>query len=144
MAAAIYDPRFWKITWNKILITGFAPGSFIKVMRSTESATKVVGADGQVTFVMNPDRSGEVELTLRRESPVNTRLSAALNAMERGLAATGIGPFYAEQTNSSTTARGVTALIAKQPDLEGATDASPIVWRLLVDDISIFNGGADL
>ena len=62
--------------------------------------------------------------------------------MERGQPLRGIGEFFAENTISGTTASAENAVIEKQPDLEGAANASTIVWTFLLDDVTIFNGAS--
>ena len=141
---AVYSSQLLKITWNNILITGYATGTFIKVTRRTDSVSLVVGADGGTTFVFSADRSGEVELTLRREHRVNTLLSAAVNAMDRGDFARGIGSFLVENVRSGAQHSAPNAVISKPPDMEGATDATPIMWKFLLDDLRAFDGAVEV
>lgn len=140
--AAIYDPEFWKMTWNGIVIGGFFNGSFLKLARRAESTDLVIGADGAGTFVMKKDRSATLEFTLRREHQTVALLSAKLALLEIGgvTALGGIGPLLIEQVVTNTTASAQYAAITKQPDMEGTTDYSPITFSLLIENASMFNG----
>jgi hypothetical protein len=140
-----YNPLDWQITFAGILIQGFATGTKLKVTREVASVEKTVGQDGDVVFVGKNDRSGKVELTLQRESPTNALLSAKLAAFEarpRTVGA-GMGPFLAKNINSiGTIAVAANAVIEKWPDMEAADTASTCVWSLLLDDVTMFEGGA--
>lgn len=139
---AIYDPEFWKLTWNGILIGGFATGSFLKLTRRAESIDLAMGADGFGTFILKHDRSAQLEFTLRREHPCVALLSAKLTLMERGgVAALGaIGPLMLEQSFTGSGAEAQWAALMKQPDMEGGTDYSPIAFSLLIENAAMFNG----
>jgi hypothetical protein len=140
-----YNPADWLITWNGILIQGFAKGTKLKVTRNTVSAEMDVGMDGDAVIVGKNDRSGKVEVTLQRESPANALLSAQLTAFEarpRTVGA-GIGPFLAKNINSvGTVAAASHGVIEKWPDMEAANTASTCVWSFLLNDVTMFEGGA--
>jgi hypothetical protein len=141
--SAIYDPTFWQVTWNGILVTGFAAGTFLKVDRRTETTSLVIGADGRGTFVVSHDKSAVVEFVLRREVITNPLLSAKMTDIENGRER-GIGPLLIKQTKTGTTAAAQFAALSKQPAMEGGTDLSTITWMMLVEDASMFNGSAEL
>ena len=70
-----YNPDDWQVVFNNILIAGYAKGTFLKVTRNAESAAMEAGGHGDVVIVGKTDRTGKVEFTLQRESPVNALLS---------------------------------------------------------------------
>lgn len=138
-----YSPSDWKIIVKGHLVTGFATGTFMKVSRTSDSAKLSPGATGNQVLVGLLDRSGEVELTLQRESPSNDILSAMLAAFEaRATVGAGVGEFLAKNINSTSLALSANAAVKKSPDMEAGTDGSNTVWTLLLDDVTIFNGGA--
>lgn len=140
-----YNPDDWQVVFNNILIAGYAKGTFLKVTRNAESAAMEAGGHGDVVIVGKTDRTGKVEFTLQRESPVNALLSAQLAAFEARprVRGAGRGPFLAKNLNSpATLATAANAVIEKVPDMEGADNNSPIVWTLLLDDATMFNAGA--
>lgn len=140
--SALYDPLDWKLTFGGILVTGFMTGSMLKVMHRTNAATTVMGADGEGTFVISHDQSGQVEFTLRREVTVNLALSAKLNLVRRGLRAA-IGPLFVENVRTKSTAKATHSILVKSPDMEGATDYTPIVWTIEAIKLDMFNGAAE-
>lgn len=78
-----YDPKEVTINWNgKSLASGLAPDSFVTVSRAEDSFSKTVGADGTVARTRIADRTGEVELTLMQNSPINAILSTLALADE--------------------------------------------------------------
>ncbi|MGL4445599.1 MAG: hypothetical protein ACRCU1_18395 [Alsobacter sp.] len=140
--SGMYDPLDWKLTFGGILITGFVTGSFLKVMHRTPAATTIIGADGEGTFVVSHDRSGQCEFTLRREVSVNLALSAKLNLVRRG-SRLAIGPLFVENVRTKSTAKATNAILVKSPDMEGATDYTPIIWTLEAIKLDMFNGAAE-
>lgn len=138
-----YSPSDWQIVFKGHLVTGFATSTFLKVSRNAESAKMSPGGTGEQVLVRMLDHSGKVEITLQRESQSNDVLSGFLAAFEAGLTVgAGVGEFIAKNINSTSVAASANAAIEKAPDMEGATDASNVVWSILLDDVTIFNGGA--
>jgi hypothetical protein len=138
----MYDPLDWKLTFGGILITGFVTGSFLKVMHRTNAVQTIIGADGEGTFVVSHDQSGQMEFTLRREVSVNIALSAKL-ALARGGRREAIGPLFVENVRTKSTAKATNAILVKSPDMEGATDYTPIIWTLEAIKLDMFNGAAE-
>ena len=64
---------------------GFAPGSFFSIARDTPSATKTVGATGEVTRTRMLNRSAVATVTLGHAARANTLLSAYLTVWEAGI-----------------------------------------------------------
>ena len=146
MTTRSYSPGDWKISAFGIPAVGIKDGTFLKVTENNPGAKMSAGAGGDVVIVQMMDRTGKAEVTLQRESPTNAAWSAiyqawrvARTAAERALA---IGPFHAENINSASLGGGTNCVIEKAPDMEGASDNSACVWTFLIDDVTIFNGGA--
>jgi hypothetical protein len=140
--SGMYDPLDWKLTFSGILITGFVTGSFLKVTHRTNAASTVIGADGEGTFVISHDQSGQMEFTLRREVSVNLALSAKLALTRRG-SRQAVGPFFLENVRTKSIAKATNAILVKSPDMEGATDYTPIVWTIEAIKLDMFNGAAE-
>lgn len=144
MATTRYNPDDWQITWNGILFQGVAKGTFLKVTRNAESAKMEAGGYGDVVVTGGTDRTGKLEVTLQRESPTNDLLSAALAAFEARprVRGAGQGAFLARNVGSRSLARAAVGVIEKTPDMEGADASSSVTWTILLDDVTIFHGGA--
>ena len=140
-----YSSTDWVLTWNGILIQGFAGDEKFKVTRSADSASLEIGPDGDAVIVAHNDRSGEVEVTLQRESPTNALLSAQLVAFEARprVQGSGIGTLKVRHTNEpATSALAVNGTIKKWPDMTAGKTTKPCVWVFLLADVSMFHGGA--
>jgi hypothetical protein len=140
-----YNPADWVITWNGILFQAFAKDSKIKVTLNAELASMEAGCDGDVVIVGSNDRTGKVELTLQAESPTNNLLSAQATAFQQRprVRGAGQGPFLARNLNNpGTLAQAAIGVIEKWPEMTGAAKNSPVPWSILLDNVTIFFGGA--
>lgn len=148
MTTTSYSARDWKISAFGIPALAPMDGTFLKVTENNPGAKTSAGANGDVVIVQLNDRTGKAEVTLQRESPTNAQWSAVYQAWRRAKTpaerAAAIGPFHAENVNSASLGGATNCVIEKAPDMEGASDNSPCVWVFLLDDVTIFNGGAVL
>lgn len=141
MATTKYSPSDWMISVFGIPLVGFKDGTFLKVTRNAPSAKMTAGSQGDVVITRVLDKTGKVEITLQRESLSNQKLSAVLALWESGQVG-GTGAFFCKNINSTSAASAAVSVIEKQPDMEAAADPSAIVWTILLDDVTMFNGGA--
>lgn len=140
-----YSSTDWQLTWNNILIQGFAAEQKFNVTRNSESATMEVGPDGDAVFIAHNDRSGKIEFELQRESPTNALLSAQLVAFEQRprRAGAGTGAMKIRHTNEPlTSAIATNGVIEKWPDMTAGKKNTTCKWVILLDDVTMFNGGA--
>lgn len=141
MSLRTYDPKQVIFTWNGIVITGFAPGTFITAARTTDLWELIVGADGEATRVKSNDRSGSVTATLQQGSQANDLLMAQLIADEIGN--TGVGAILIKDFTGNSFVAGAQAFIKRVPDFARATaDESNIEWLFAIATLEIFNGQA--
>jgi hypothetical protein len=122
-----YSPEDVKCVWNGIDITGFAPDTFVKVMRSVDAYTKTVGADGLVARTRSADRTGEVTITLMQNSLSNVLLAASAVAADN----TGIGPvdnFVINDPSGSGLAVAFDCWVRKIPDIEYSGTYGTKTW----------------
>lgn len=137
---AIYDPDFILFTWNGIMITGFASGTFLQVSRMTDTNSSEVGANGDVTVVRSRDKRGTITFTLMKESPVNDLLAAVLKIDE----ATNLGKGVAEvrNLNGTTLHHATVSWLRKPPDDAFSTEADSIEYTVDCERLEMFSGGA--
>ena len=69
-----YDPKSILVTWNGILVSGYADGTFVELERNEDGFSTSVGDCGDVTRVRMNNRSGTLKLTLKSEAGVNNLL----------------------------------------------------------------------
>lgn len=71
---ALYDPRTGVLTADGIVVTDVADGEFIVAERRKPSRHPKVGGYGNVTVVIDPDKSGVVRVRLKITSPFYNKL----------------------------------------------------------------------
>ncbi len=135
-----WDPGKCVVSFAGIPITGFANGTFIKIMYSEDAFKVESGAQGDTVRVRSRNQTGTMELTLQASSSCNDLLLAKYQSDRR--TGIGYGPILAEDLNGNTTARASRAWIKKVPEVEWATDPSDRTWIIEIADLELEPGGA--
>lgn len=73
-----YDPAKVVVNVAGINLEDYADGTFVTIERSSDTFTKVTGADGKTTRVKQNDKSGTITVTLSQSSPSNSFLSSIM------------------------------------------------------------------
>lgn len=133
-----FNPKSSQVVYGGKLLGGWAPDTFISIMRNADMYTLAVGSDSTGTRVKSSNYSGRITLTLQQTSPSNDDLNAIATADE--LSDAGALPFYFQNGNFIATA--ITAWIVKRPDSEFSTGVSSRVWVLETEYLTIENAGA--
>jgi len=120
------DPAKIIMTFNGVLVTGFAPGSFITVVSPDDFYEKVRGADGTVERYSKSVYDSEVTITLLATSLSNAALDV-LHQLDK-TAGVGKGPLSIVDTNGTINAFYASAWIRKTPDWEGSDSAATVEW----------------
>ena len=110
-----YDPNSILVTFGTTIITGFAAGTFVKIMRNGAAFEKVKGADGGIDRVNNNNFAFEVTVSLKQVSPSNEVLSLAASADQLSNAGTGI--LLVKDNNGMTLFTAAQAWVKKDPDV---------------------------
>jgi len=133
------DPAKVVISVGGVPISGYADGTFIRVERSSDMFSKVIGADGKTARAKSNDRSGTVILTLLQTSPSNDVLSglAILDELQNS----GVVPIGATDLSGATTIFSGTGWVRKMPDWEAGKEIGNIEWTIDCADLEIFIGG---
>lgn len=138
-APKTYDPGRVKITFGGVPLSGFADGTFIKVSRSSDGFTKIVGTDGTVTRTKSLDKSGEIVVTLSQSSSVNAALTAI--ALIDETSNRGVLPIaIAEMATGNVYVSGY-AWIKKQPDAEYGKESTNREWTFECAELRMFTAG---
>src|SRR5512136_789726 len=90
MPVRTFDPKQCLVVIGGVPMGGFADGTFVSVERTSDTFTKVSGADGIVSRSKTKDRSGTLTLTLAQTSPSNDVLTGF--AVKDELSNSGIVP----------------------------------------------------
>ncbi len=131
-----YDPREVIIEWGGInLNEGIAEGTFITVSRNVRAWALNVGGDGGGTRVRSHNRSGVVEVTLRRGSATHNKLSDRAKEDENGTSH--VESLLIRDFSGETKHDAPQAFLDGPPDDEFGTDEGNAVWRLLCLDLNM-------
>lgn len=110
-----YDPTNVVLNIGGTDIVGFAEGSFIEVERNKDAWLTVVGSDGEVTRIKNPDISGTFKVTMNQSSPSNDYLSTLATLDEH--TSNGNRPVYLTDKNGTSKATAKTGWVRKKAKL---------------------------
>lgn len=138
-----YSPQFVTVSFNGVILTGFADGTFVEVEREDDAFTKRVGSQGDVVRVQSMNRSGKITVTLQNQSPTNDILAAfALTDEQTGL---GTGTIQIKDKNTASidplAVSGV-AWIMKLPKIDRAKEATNSVWVFECAQLQLTPSGA--
>lgn len=136
-------PQGITLPWS---VTGKATDNFFSVSNAADMVTMAVGADGNVSHVVNADESGNISIVLKRGSLSNQVLSVLFRA-QRLIGQGQLPPFtFGVQVTDNntlppTTHKGFNCMILRQPDdAFGASDGE-ITWGFVAAQlISNFSG----
>jgi len=64
-----YDPKKVLVSLGSHMVTGYADGTFVNIAYNGEGIGTVVGADGEVSRYIDPDRTANVTITVKQTSP---------------------------------------------------------------------------
>jgi len=146
-----YYPKAVTIAWNAIPInSGLAPDTFLSMSRSEDTFTKTVGADGTVARTRSADRTGEVEITLMQNSPVNLLLSTQAIVDENSDTAdkinettggvVGISNITVVDLSGALVANANNCWIRKIPDQDLSKDYGERTWMFDCERIDMIAG----
>ena len=74
MTVRTYASRQMSVILGGVIISGYAPDSFLNITPASDSFEKSVGASGEVSRVEKADRTGNMTLTLQQTAPSNESL----------------------------------------------------------------------
>ena len=139
MALFTYDPKQISVVIGGHIVSGYADGTFVKVMRNEDAFTTVIGADGEVTRVKTNNKSGRIEVTIQQSSASNDVFSAYAAADE--LSNSGIVPALVKDLVGRSLATAARVWVVKQPEAEMAKGMSNRTWVFETDELIQFTGG---
>ena len=134
-----YSPDEVILTWNDMIINGYANDTFIEVERDEDGFMKYTGSLGDVARSRNLNRGGKVTITLMAAATINDSLYslAALDEFD----GTGFGTLQIKELNGTTRCHAEIAWLQKWPKIERGKESGTIQWVLDCADIEIVPGG---
>lgn len=135
-----YAPTDILLVFKSVQLKGYAPDSFVEVVRNTKTITQEVGCDGQVVRVFSADKSGKATFTLQAASQTNDQLSRIQQSDEVNY--DGEGTFQLSDTNSTTLCHGDEACLEAPSEVKRGKGMPVQEWVLLIADLEMFSGGS--
>jgi hypothetical protein len=126
---------------NGINITGFDEGDdVISLERINDSASHVVGTDGEMTVSISADRSGTVTFRLNQSSDSNQYLSGLVSAQENGV----FVPIFIQfkDTRGGDLGSGTQGYINRPSNMVRGTNSQPQEWTVTVERLDLLHLGA--
>lgn len=125
------------------LIQGIAPGTFVKVSRTTKTFSTKAGAGGDVVRTKSRDRRGTIELTLMAESPSNDYLSGLVATDEQVIGGTGaVGASFVKDLNGTTLCSGANSWVCQPADVEYGDESGNRTWLVECSELLMLVGGS--
>jgi len=139
MAVRTYDPKQVLVIIGGIPMGGFADGAFVTVERTSDTFTKVSGADGIISRAKTNDRSGSLKFTIAQTSPSNDVLTGIAIADE--LTSDGVVPVLIKDNSGRSIFISAFGWVKKPPASEFAKDITNREWTMDLADLDVFVGG---
>ena len=139
MTIKTYDAAKVQVTWAGLILTGFAPDTFLSVERNVEGFTLQKGASGEGARSKSNDKSGKVTLTLLATSQSNDFLMAIAAADE--LTGAGVVPLFIKEQDGTTLVASQNSWVQKLPKVERGKESGSVEWVIECDDLEIAIGG---
>lgn len=139
MAIKTYNPKRVVVSFLGQTLTGFAPGTFIRVEYDEDAFSKYTGADGESARVQNANEGGNATCTLMQTSQSNDTLSAL--AIADRASGTAVGPFMVKDLSGTTLCLSPNAWVKKIAGLERGKEATDSAWEFDLTDLKMVNGG---
>lgn len=134
-----FSPKKIRGGWNKIPFLGYMDSSFVEIEYDEDAVTPHVGAQGDVTFILNANQMAKATITLIQGSPTNEALSKLTPDPSRDFMPT--GAFALVDLNGTTIVSGDKAVIQKSAKVEFSKTLTGRKWTFLIPQAQI-NVGA--
>lgn len=130
-----YSPKDVSVSFNGIAITGFAPDSFIRIRRNSDSLNETVGSQGELSLTKIADKTGEIELELLQTSESNITLSALLFGTEFGGELIPVGEIVIQDPSGSNFTVAHNAYIKNPPEIELGAEQNSRTWTFGCEEL---------
>lgn len=130
---------------NGVELSGFSDGDdVINMERRTDSASDMIGADGNMMVSLSADYSGEVTIKLQQTSPSNKFLTGLLNRQEgRGVNFKPVQLFF-QDTYRRDIGSGSLGYIKKPANMVRGANGQTVEWSFVVERLDLLCGDPGL
>ena len=120
---------------------GYMDGTFIDAEFDADAVTKHVGADGNVTYVLNADKTAKLVLTIVQGSITNDQLSAYVPDGRRNYLVTGTLSF--KDLDGNSVVYDSNAVLMKMPKVVFGKEVQGREWQFILSSAEITAGGSN-
>ena len=124
-----YSPSSVSVSISGIYnLDGFAPGTFVTIVKDVVATDDIVAIDGEVSRVIRKDNRYTVKVSLAQSSPSNNVLNALYN-IDREL---GIGkfPIYISEGTGTSSFLAIEAWVEELPSLIMSDNVEAREWTI--------------
>ncbi len=127
-----YDPKDVRLTFGTLIVSGFAPGTFIVSARADNEIWKSQsGAGGEVGRTKNNNTLGTITFTLMQTSPSRVDLDLLKNSTAA------VPVSVINQSDQRHVSGGTESWIKTDPDTEYSDEESAIEYVIEVADLQM-------
>ena len=126
-------------TFGPIIVSGWAPGTFVSIKYDSPHYVETEGTDGEVCRVLRKKFKATITFSLMQSSKINELLSAALIA-DIGGASIPL-PFITKDLNGNTVGIATQCWIPQLPDTAFADESVPREWTIKAAKLDLLVGG---
>lgn len=119
---------------------GYMDGEFIECAFNAEAVTVHVGSDGNVTYVLNADKTAKCTLRIVQGSITNDQLSAYVPDARRGYLPTGTLSF--QDLDGNSLVHDANSVIMKMAEIKFGKEVVAREWVFTLADAEINAGGS--
>jgi hypothetical protein len=123
-----YDPKKVIITLGGVPITGYADGTFVQIDPNSETWTRKVGADGEVSRSLSNDNTHTIQITLKQTSLSNAYLRTVMNADK--LTGLGMLPLSFTDLSDMEIHFWPQAWVSTEPSTGRAKEETDVQWTI--------------
>lgn len=121
-------------------ITGYDEGDdTIQLERLNDSASHIIGADGEMIVSLSTDRSGRVVFRLLANSPANTLMSGLITAQENGA----FVPVFVQMKDNRNNdlGSGTQGYVLRPANISKGSKATAKEWEIIVERLDMLHLG---
>ena len=133
-----YNPKEVIVTIGGIPMSGYSDGTFLEIVRTEQTWSTIVGADGFVTRGKTNNFSGTLTLTLKQSSPSNDVLSGFIIADE--LTNSGIIPILVKDLSGNSTYFAAQGWVQAYANSTFGKEINDREWTIALANLDLFVG----
>ena len=131
-----YKPEQVSVIVGSHIVTGFARGSFIDVSYNNDAASYQAGlVNGAV--IVNPNREGQIRLTLLQTSTSNSHLQTYISRLRNGASEVFYFNLYVINNSGGELASADAAFITTEPNLSFSDGLTNRAWTIKTGNLTL-------